>query len=100
MPNIIEITDFTSQELDIYARLKEAQLLHLYEPKPGIFIAESPKVIERALDAGYVPLSFLVERKQIEGEAKKLPPFCPEVFSISSYTLLLCKSMSNQYLQE
>ena len=79
MPNIIEITDFTSQELDIYARLKEAQLLHLYEPKPGIFIAESPKVIERALDAGYVPLSFLAERKQIEGEAKKLLERCGNI---------------------
>ena len=49
MPNIIEITDFDTPELDVYARLSEAQLLHFYEPEGGIFIAESPKVIERAL---------------------------------------------------
>ena len=72
MPNIIEITDFESPELDIYARLSEVQLLRLYEPKPGLFIAESPKVIERALNAGYEPVSFLVEKKHIEGEAKDI----------------------------
>ena len=52
MANIIEITDFSAPELDIYARLTEAQLLNRHEPEKGIFIAESPKVIERALDAG------------------------------------------------
>ena len=61
MPNIIEITDFQVPELDIYARLTEVQLLHYHEPKEGLFIAESPKVIERALNAGYNPVSFLVE---------------------------------------
>lgn len=69
MPNIIEITDFQIPELDIYARLSEVQLLHLYEPKGGVFIAESPKVIERALDAGYKPISALVEHKHIDGQA-------------------------------
>lgn len=70
MANIIEITDFEAPELDIYARWTEAQLLNRDKPEEGIFIAESPKVIERALDAGYLPVSALVERRQIEGEAK------------------------------
>lgn len=61
MPNIIEITDFEAPELDVYARLSEVQLLNRHEPEKGLFIAESPKVIERALDAGCVPISFLVD---------------------------------------
>lgn len=72
MLNISNITDFTAPELDIYARLSEGQLLHYYEPDMGLFIAESPKVIGRALDAGYEPVSFLVEKKHIEGEAKEV----------------------------
>ena len=72
MPNIIKITDLNIPELDIYARLSEVQLLHYYEPNLGIFIAESPNVIERALNAGYEPLSILVESKHIEGQAKKI----------------------------
>ena len=79
MPNIIEITDFHAPELDVYARLTEAQLLNRFEPKKGMFIAESPKVIERALDAGCVPVSFLVQRKHIEGQARELIARCPEV---------------------
>lgn len=79
MQNIIEITDFTAPELDIYARLNEVQLLHLYEPAPGIFIAESPKVIDRALDAGYMPISFLTERKHIETQAKELLERCGDI---------------------
>lgn len=71
MPNIIEITDFSAPELDVYARLTEAQLLNRHEPEKGLFIAESPKVIERALDAGCVPVSLLLEPKHIDGEAKK-----------------------------
>ena len=66
MANIIEITDFELSELDVYARYSEVQLLRIHEPKPGIFIAESPKVIERALDAGYEPISMLVEHRHIE----------------------------------
>ena len=65
MPNVIEITDFAAPELDVYARLTQAQLRSRLEPEKGIFIAESPKVIARALDAGYQPLSLLMERKQI-----------------------------------
>ena len=70
MANIIEITDFELSELDVYARYSEVQLLRIHEPKPGIFIAESPKVIERALDAGYEPVSCLVEKRQLAGEAR------------------------------
>ena len=70
MPNIIEINDFLVPELDVYARLTEAQLLNRHEPEKGLFIAESPKVIERALDAGCVPVSLLLERKHITGEAQ------------------------------
>lgn len=70
MSNIIEITDFNASELDVYARISEIQLLNRAEPEKGIFIAESPKVIERALDSGCQPISFLVEHKHVEGEAK------------------------------
>ena len=69
MPNIIEITDFNAPELDVYARLTEARLLNRHNLKEGLFIAESPNVIHRALDAGYEPVSFLMERKHIEGQA-------------------------------
>lgn len=79
MSNIIAITDFDAPELDIYARLSEVQLLRIYEPDSGIFIAESPKVIERALDAGCQPISFLVEDKQIETQAKALLERCETV---------------------
>lgn len=72
MATIIEITDLSLPELDIYARLPEVQLLRLYEPAPGLFIAESPKVIERALHAGYEPISCLVERRHITGEAREI----------------------------
>lgn len=79
MPDIIEITDYSSPELDIYARLSESQLLHYYEPEAGIFIAESPKVIGRALDAGYEPVSLLLERRHINGEAKDTILRCGEI---------------------
>lgn len=79
MANIIEITDFQAPELDIYARKNEAQLLHLYEPDGGIFIAESPKVIERALDAGCVPISILSEHKHAEGQAKDIIARCGDI---------------------
>ncbi len=64
MPNIIEITDLSIPELDIYARLSEPQLLHYFEPHGGIFIAESPNVIGLALDAGYEPISMLTELRE------------------------------------
>lgn len=66
MLNIIEINNFNAPELDVYARYTEAQLLNKDRPEDGLFIAESPKVIGRALDAGYIPISVLVEKKQME----------------------------------
>lgn len=79
MPNIIEITDFHAKELDIYARLSEVQLLHYYEPHGGLFIAESPKVIERALDLGCEPISILIERKHIDGQGKDILARCKDI---------------------
>ena len=76
MPNIVEITDLSAPELDVYARLTQAQLRNRLEPDKGIFIAESPKVITRALDAGYTPLSLLMERKQITGPAAVILTRC------------------------
>lgn len=66
MLNIIEIKDFNALELDVYARLTEAQLLNKDHPEDGMFIVESPKVIGRALDAGYTPVSVLVEQRHLE----------------------------------
>ena len=66
MSNMIEVTDFSSPELDVFARLTEAQLRNRLEPEKGIFVAESPKVIERALNAGYEPVSLLMERKLVD----------------------------------
>lgn len=79
MTNIIEITDFMAPELDIYARLSEGQLLNRHEPEKGIFIAESPKVIQRALAAGCQPISFLMERAHAEGPARAIIASCPQV---------------------
>ena len=72
MANIVEITDFSDPLLDVYARLTEAQLLNRFEPAKGMFIAESPKVIHRALDAGCEPVSLLMERKDIDGSAREI----------------------------
>lgn len=79
MPNIIEITDFAAPELDVYARLTEGQLLNRHEPDKGIFIAESPKVIERALDAGCVPISMLMEMKHVESQAREIIRRCGDI---------------------
>ena len=79
MPNIIEINDLTLPELDLYARLTDSQLRCRVEPEKGIFIAESLKVIARALEAGCRPLSFLMERKHMEGQAKELLARFPDV---------------------
>ena len=73
---IIPIMDFMAPELDVYARLSENQLYHLYEPDAGIFIAESPNVIERALNAGYEPLSFLAETRELYGDAQRILMRC------------------------
>jgi len=79
MATVIEITDFNAPELDIYARLTEAQLLNRHEPEKGLFIAESPLVIERALNGGCVPVSMLVQRRHIENQAKDIIALCGNV---------------------
>ena len=79
MPNIVEITDISVPELDIYARLTQAQLRNRKEPEKGIFIAESPKVISLALDAGCTPLSLLMERKHITGDGNSIIDRCPDI---------------------
>ena len=93
MCKIMEITDFNAPELDVYARLTEAQLLNREFPEKGLFIAESPKVIERALDAGYEPVSCLMEKRHIEGEGKAIlerikdvPVFCAEFDILTQLT--------------
>lgn len=90
MPNVIEITDFSAPELDVYARLTEAQLLNRFEPAKGMFIAESPKVIHRALDAGCAPVSLLMERKDIDGSAADIIGRCPEIPVFTADENLLC----------
>lgn len=79
MPNIIHVSSLNHPGLDAFSRLTEAQLRNRKEPEKGIFIAESPKVIQRALDAGYEPLSFLMEEKHITGQASGLLAQCPGV---------------------
>lgn len=79
MPQIIEITDLTRPELDVFCRLTEAQLRNRLEPEKGVFIAESPTVIGLALDAGYEPLALLTERKFIEGKAAGIIAHCGEI---------------------
>ena len=93
MNNIIEITDFLDPRLDVYARLTEAQLLNREFPEKGMFIAESPKVIERALDAGYETVSCLIEKRHIEDEGKHIlarikdvPVFCAEFDVLTQLT--------------
>lgn len=79
MSNIIKISDFNAPELDIYARMSEGQLLNRHEPEKGMFIAESPKVVARALDAGYVPVSILVEDRHVKGEAGEIIERCGQI---------------------
>ena len=76
--NRIPITDFWAPQLDVYARMNEIQLLNRHEPEKGMFIAESPKVIERALNAGYPPVSFLVDDEHLEADAVRILKRCPE----------------------
>ena len=79
MGDFVEITDFTAPELDVYARLTEAQLLNRHNLKEGLFIAESPKVIDRALDAGCVPVSILVETAHLRGESQAVIDRCGDI---------------------
>ena len=79
MPNIVEITDFGAPELDVFARLTEAQLRSRRDEEKAMFIAESPKVIGHALDAGYQPVSLLMERRQIDGPAREIVERCGDI---------------------
>jgi len=79
MANVIEIRDWNQPELDVYARLTQAQMRNRRNPEQAVFIAESPKVIGYALDAGCQPVSLLMERRQIEGAAKELLERCGDV---------------------
>lgn len=79
MATIIELHDLMQPELDVFTRLTEAQLRNRLEPEKGIFIAESPKVIQRALDGGYSPVSLLMERKHIQGQARELLERCGDI---------------------
>ena len=79
MPNVIEITDFAAPELDVYARLTENQLVNRADPENGLFIAENPNVILRALDGCYEPVSLLMERRHIEGQAREVVERCGEI---------------------
>ena len=79
MAHIIELHTLELPEVDIFTRLTEAQLRNRREPEKGIFIAESPKVIKQALAAGCTPISFLMERKHIQGQAKELISLCGDV---------------------
>ena len=90
MANVLEITNFSAPELDVYARLTEAQLLNRFEPAKGMFIAESPKVIHRALDGGCQPVSLLMERKDIDGSAKEVIARCGDIPVFTADEELLC----------
>jgi tRNA G18 (ribose-2'-O)-methylase SpoU len=79
MSDIIELTDLSAPELDVFARLTQAQLRNRLEPEKGIFIAESPKVITTALDAGYEPISLLMERNKIDGQAQDILTRCENI---------------------
>ena len=79
MAELIEITSLDSPELEVFTRLTEAQLRNRLEPEKGIFIAESPKVIARALEAGYQPLSLLMERKHLEGQGRDIMERCGDI---------------------
>ena len=78
MTHIVTLDSLENPALDVYARLTEAQIRNRLEPEKGVFIAESPKVIRLALDAGFAPVSFLMEEKHIEGDAKDLLARCPD----------------------
>ena len=91
MKNVIEITDFSDPRLDVYARLTEAQLLNRFEPAKGMFIAESPKVIDRALNAGCKPVSLLMERKDIDGSAKEIIERCGDIPVFTADRDVLCQ---------
>ena len=98
MPHIIEVTDPTAPELDVYARLTENQLVNRADPANALFIAESPLVIGRALDAGCVPVSFLMERKHIEGKGAEVLARCPADISVYAADLPVLTQLTGFHL--
>jgi len=91
MANIIQLHDFSDPRLDVYARATENQLLNRENPEEALFIAESPKVIERALNAGFMPVSLLTEPRHIEGEAKHVLERCGDVPIFTAETNVLAQ---------
>ena len=79
MPNIIPITDYEAPELDVFARLNEREICPRDQREDGLFIAESPNVIHRALDAGFTPVSLLMEERHIRGQAREIVERCGDV---------------------
>ena len=98
MAHIIEITDFSAPELDIYARLTENQLVNRADPENALFVAESPLVIGRALDAGCTPVSFLMERKHIEGKGAEVLARCPEDIPVYAADLPVLTQLTGFHL--
>lgn len=98
MAKFYEITDFSAPELDVYARLTENQLLNRKDPANAMFIAESPMVIERAMDAGCVPLSFLMETKHADGKAKPLLSRCAEDIPVYTASLEVLTQLTGFHL--
>ena len=87
--NLVPVTDFNAPELDVYARLNEIQLFRYNEPYPGLFLAESPNVIIRALQAGYEPVSFLIEEKRVSAEMAGLSSYYTAFSDVPVYTASL-----------
>ena len=87
--NLVPVTDFNAPELDVYARLNEIQLFRYNEPYPGLFLAESPNVIVRALQAGYEPVSFLIEEKRVSAEMSGLSSYYTAFSDVPVYTASL-----------
>ena len=98
MAKIYDITDFSAPELDVYARLTENQLVNRADPANALFIAESPLVIGRALDAGCEPVSFLMERRHIEGKAGELLARCPDDIPVYAAELEVLTQLTGFHL--
>lgn len=92
--NIIQINDLSDPALSVYTGLNEAQLKHYYEPAPGLFICESPKVIGRALNAGYEAVSFLAEEKYLSA----LPAALAESIPVYTAPLPLLTRITGYHL--
>ena len=97
MADVREILDFSDPALDVYARLTEAQLMNRFDPSKALFIAESPKVIHRALDGGYKPVSMLMERKDIDGSAAEIIARCPDIPVYTADEDLLCNRQCTDF---